>query len=328
MLKTSSLVLALAIAIAGVAYADQQQPTRVPSMGDVDGGFADYWVVHYVAKIERSVTGWKLISAHQTSDSLLFVSGVTGNQEVLEFIKTFRYVQPAWRQWIIASSGPDAPQTNSFMRASANVAYICDSRATTAYYSPCRSSFVDPPERLRVLRKDKVVAAVREIGGSTAVLEAVKRGQDSDYHYRFREARTSAEIEAYIAAYEKNDPEGLVEEAQRHLTAVRAQEREAQLRQQKESAAREAKRRKDVEALRTKLAAWRKSLKIGSDTFCGPVIELRLPMVKIAVTAQLQGFAAETWLKIDELYPDWMASCFNTNGRVSPQFAGTAFDTR
>ncbi len=65
-----------------------------------------------------------------------------------------------------------------------------------------------------------------------------------------------------------------------------------------------------------RIAEWRKSIKIGSDTFCGPVIEMRAPMVKIAVRAQLQGFPNEAWLKTSELFPSEYG-CRNTNGRLA-----------
>lgn len=64
-------------------------------------------------------------------------------------------------------------------------------------------------------------------------------------------------------------------------------------------------------------AEFRKTLKIGTDTFCGPVIELRRPMVKIAVNVQLQGFGTEAWLKESQIYPAY-CGCRNINGQLSP----------
>ncbi len=62
---------------------------------------------------------------------------------------------------------------------------------------------------------------------------------------------------------------------------------------------------------------FRKALKIGDDTFCGPVIETRQPMIKIAVNAQLQGFASEAWLRSSQVFtPEY--GCRNVNGRLSP----------
>jgi len=65
------------------------------------------------------------------------------------------------------------------------------------------------------------------------------------------------------------------------------------------------------------LDAWRSRLNIGSDTFCGPVIELRHPMVKIAVNPQIGSLGAEAWLKLPQVFPPEYG-CLNTNGRLAP----------
>lgn len=92
-------------------------------------------------------------------------------------------------------------------------------------------------------------------------------------------------------------------EAEREATAQAARQKEA-----------EAERKRRQQAL----VQFRKGLKEGDDTFCGPVIEIKSKMVRIAVRAQLSGFAAEQWLKLDEVYmPD--QGCINTNGRLAPQ---------
>jgi len=61
---------------------------------------------------------------------------------------------------------------------------------------------------------------------------------------------------------------------------------------------------------------WRRTLAVGSSTFCGYVVELKGPMVKIAVNAPLQGYDSEQWLKIDEVYPARLG-CLNRNGILS-----------
>ena len=67
-----------------------------------------------------------------------------------------------------------------------------------------------------------------------------------------------------------------------------------------------------------RLAQWRKTLQIGDDTHCGPVIEVRRPMYKVALIAQIQGFGNESWLKEAELFtPEY--GCRNVNGRLSTQ---------
>lgn len=66
------------------------------------------------------------------------------------------------------------------------------------------------------------------------------------------------------------------------------------------------------------LSKWRgKKFNIGDETFCGPVIEIRNPMLKIAINAQLQGFGNEAWIKINDSFPAEYG-CKNENGRLTP----------
>lgn len=63
---------------------------------------------------------------------------------------------------------------------------------------------------------------------------------------------------------------------------------------------------------------WREGkFSIGDDTFCGPIIEIRRPLIKIALNAQLQGFGNEAWVKISDAFPPEYG-CKNLNGRISP----------
>lgn len=68
----------------------------------------------------------------------------------------------------------------------------------------------------------------------------------------------------------------------------------------------------------TNLKKWReRKFSVGDDTFCGAVVEIRNPMIKIAVNAQLQGFGSEAWIKISDAFPPEYG-CKNLNGRLSP----------
>ncbi len=62
------------------------------------------------------------------------------------------------------------------------------------------------------------------------------------------------------------------------------------------------RRREDNDA---NWAAWRRALAIGSETNCGPVIDIRGPMIEIGLPASLRNTngPAEIWLKREQLYP-------------------------
>lgn len=133
---------------------------------------------------------------------------------------------------------------------------------------------------------------------------------------------TQKSLRAFINQYGTHAPttwarldfDQWVPKAQQRLDKLIAQE--ASDAKERERAQAEANRKKAENEIK-RIAEWRKTLQLGSDTFCGPVIEVRGPMIKIAVRAQLPGFSNEAWLKAEEIYPD-NYGCRNVNGRLSP----------
>lgn len=159
--------------------------------------------------------------------------------------------------------------------------------------------------------------AVNVDAGDAALIQCFRQKTDeraemvrlSRYRADFEAAATSYDFAAFIDTYRQNDPDTLVPIAEKKRAEALKSEKLALAAKKKEEAQAQAK-----------LATWRKSLRVGDDTFCGPIVELRAPMVKIAITVQLQGYANETWMRIADLYPNWMAGCRNVNGNLSPVF--------
>ena len=105
-------------------------------------------------------------------------------------------------------------------------------------------------------------------------------------------------------------PEAALETGRKKLAPILEERRLKALAAQREQEQRAIKET-------SRIAAWRKKLKVGSDTFCGPVIELRDPMIKIAVSVQLKDFASEAWLKTTQIFPPEY-DCANINGQLTP----------
>lgn len=143
--------------------------------------------------------------------------------------------------------------------------------------------------------------------------------QLAQYRNQFQEARTSADFRVFIERYASDDPERLIPRATQRLGAAEAEvHRKSAERDEHDRKAKVAEmERQRREA--ANLASWRTRLKVGDDTFCGPVIEVRQPMIKIAVRAQLPGYASEIWLKTTEVFPS-NVSCANRNGELLPIF--------
>lgn len=137
-------------------------------------------------------------------------------------------------------------------------------------------------------------------------------------------AKIAADIDTFYAnqlaqfnAAHESDKSALVPEYTIKVEARNKANAERAKREQAEALERARLAKIESDRLEKRFADFRKTLKIGSDTFCGPVIELRHPMVKIAVSAQLKGFATEAWLKTHQLFPPEYG-CRNSNGNLSP----------
>lgn len=157
--------------------------------------------------------------------------------------------------------------------------------------------------------------------------EAISRGCDENAIWTFQYQQQS-DNPAVIAKAKKaeNRCEAMTDE-ERTKDVLRAKQliEEKRIAEEKKRIAEEqiieekkiAKEQARVKAATAALAAWRKSLKVGDDTFCGPVIEIRGPMFKLALNAQVPGFSSEPWLKFDQIFPP-AAGCRNVQGHLSP----------
>jgi len=90
-----------------------------------------------------------------------------------------------------------------------------------------------------------------------------------------------------------------------------ALERELQLQNERAEAVRQANERKRV-------VAFRKSLKEGDETNCGPVIETKKNLIKVAFA--VSNYGNEHWIRRDEIFPtNYDCSFYNGNYRA-PRF--------
>lgn len=219
---------------------------------------------------------------------------------------------------------------------------------TSAFFK-CETTLADAfllvPSLLTVTRwcpvkldTDKVEAALQSADVSTWLKSFAGDQKLRAYRGYFSAIRTSKDADSFIQFYQQFDPEGLVVKAREQresLLLAETQAAEQKLNEQERLKAEREKQRIEQlvndrarEEAQAKLLLlreiktkdFRTRLAIGSDTFCGPVIALRGPMVQIAVNAPLPGFSAEPWLKLDEVYPAEIASCKNSNGKLTPSF--------
>ncbi len=188
------------------------------------------------------------------------------------------------------------------------------------------------------LDTEKVQAALKSADVAAWLTSFKENRKLQTYRGYFYAIRTSKDADSFIQFYQKFDPEGLVAKAREQMESLLQAETEAaahkvqeqeRLKAEKErqraeqianERAREEAQAKLQQQRETKTREFRSRLAIGSDTFCGPVIAIRHPMVQIAVNAPLPGYSAEPWLKLEEIYPAEIAGCKNSNGRLTPEF--------
>jgi len=189
---------------------------------------------------------------------------------------------------------------------------------------------------------EAVQSALKSANVSEWLLTFKENRRLTNYREFFASIRTVQEAEQFILSYQQFDPEGLVEKARQQkdtLLAAEAQtamqkaaeqeqrrieklaKEEAQAKRELEMQKITQEKAKEAEEYRQKKARdFRKNLALGSETFCGPVIAIRGPMVQIAINAPLPGYSAEPWLKLDAIYPAEIAGCKNLNGRLTATF--------
>lgn len=249
-----------------------------------------------------------------------------------------------------------APQTNRSTCSSGLMANAAAKDRSVGGYNECTSAFFKcettladafllVPSLLTATRScpvkldtEKVQAAIQSADLRTWLASFAADQKLRAYRSYFNAIRTSKDADSFIEFYQLFDPEGLVVRAREQrdsllLAETQAAEQKA-LEQERLKAEKEKQRIAQIASVRereeaqaklqqqreSKTKDFRSRLLIGSDTFCGPVIAIRHPMVQIAVNAPLPGYSAEPWLKLDEIYPAEVASCKNSNGKLTPSF--------
>lgn len=184
-----------------------------------------------------------------------------------------------------------------------------------------------------VVDADSLLQAAIESGALATANEWKKSVELDTYRNQFSAASTSAQLDGLIENYKNNDPDNLIpaaiirrdklrdQEAQNQMLAdarraEQRKQRESYLREQQkqeEELQRQAEKRRN-EAMRS-IIAFRKSIKIETQTNCGPVLETKGQLVKIYFP--LSNYGNEHWVNKNSLFPSHYACSFY-NGRYQP----------
>ncbi|KGK00365.1 hypothetical protein [Thalassotalea sp. ND16A] len=183
------------------------------------------------------------------------------------------------------------------------------------YYSKASFNSVDEIENARI--KMKRLQKQEELLGldtSTALLH-VNRSEQILRFKRLKNTNSSLAWHSFIEKYSNSDYANLIASAKsKEKLALKFEVDRANKRKQAQELA-QARRIAKLESLNK----WRKTVKVGDNTFCGRVIEANSnqTMFKLALSVKLSGYSSEQWIHIDNIYQPWQG-CKNVNGNLSP----------
>lgn len=294
----------------------------------------------YFALFERQGNGSMRLATVSTSRPEV---ADVDRQEVLAFSADLTEVAPDYRTFIVDKESGTFECWTGLLRTRKDNA--------TTDYNPCESALtktVDVNAAFNVLATavtagawaltgtssrnvavdpDRVLALVRETGVMQQLLAKRQASHQRWYQAAFSQARTAADYDAFIRQYANDDPDGLVPLAR--AMREQAAQREAVERQRKEiadAAARaqraeeQAQQRRAVEERerleQARVAGFRQSIRVGSETNCGPVLETRGDLVQVYFP--VQGYGNEHWIRRGDAYPAGYG-CRFYNGQYQPQ---------
>jgi hypothetical protein len=112
------------------------------------------------------------------------------------------------------------------------------------------------------------------------------------------------------------DPNRKAAEADAVNKQIRDEKRDAEQYERQQSAY-EIRKEEAVEQATAKLASFRHSLRAGSETNCGPVIEVKRNLVKIS--RAVANYGNEHWIRREELFPSGYGCRFHRGEYQPPQ---------
>ena len=144
----------------------------------------------------------------------------------------------------------------------------------------------------------------------------MQQAELNQYRNIYNSALTISGLRAFATIYASNDPDKLVPIARK-----RAKEKEDAIAKADADQARiEAQRIKEEDAFRAegmkRVVVFRKSLKEGGETNCGPVIESKEKLVKVSFS--VSGYGNEHWIRRDEIFPSSYGCRFLNGQYQSP----------
>jgi hypothetical protein len=271
----------------------------------------------FYASFEKQSAGWKLTGISGIRPSVTDFS----RQEVLYFSKDIKSVEPDFRTFIPAQSNGDFQCWTGVLRsrkANATTDYNpCESSLTTMSHFDTAAqvmfttvtlglfSATGTSSRQVVVDKEKVLGLIQETGTLEQLQKIKAELEISTYRKAFVSATTLDQLNEFINKYSGHDPENLIPNAIKRRDELHSRE-------MAEDKKRRLREEKQMRQKMARVASFRQTLKVETETNCGPVVEIKGNLVKIY--SPVANYGNEHWLKKDELFPsDYGCSFFNGN---------------
>jgi len=326
------IFLLSACASSGSSY--HKSDTRIGSQQGFEIGYKKRPGRGHFVLVEQSGGFWQIKGISSNPNDVL---RVISSQEVLYVNPTLNFVGPYF-------------EVASINRSSG--LFDCHTlyqKTDDRKYSPCNSALTESDTMIgigksllalptlgaslgsaRGLDKSKILDIVQQTRLFAAISQDIKRKKQQswvqNYRHDFQTAKTSTQLGRFIDKYSHNDPEGLVRQAKYMREIALTQELEEKARQEaraeqarlqakKEQIARqqlEKERRVGIERVAME---FRKHLREGMETNCGPVLELRGDLVKVYFP--VANYGNEHWVRKDKVYHTALGCRFR-NGQYMP----------
>jgi Tfp pilus assembly protein PilV len=262
--------------------------------------------------------------------------------EVLHFNSDLSFVEPDFRDyksdrngremtcWTGPLRGPKDNHTTDYNPCTSSLTSISSLDIGTnvgmAVITLGVSALVGTTTRSVAVDKDKVLQLILDTNALEKIRAKNVESATNAYHFGFSAATTSDQFAFFIKVYENNDPEDLVPQAKikrDQLLEIEIKERaikQADQLKARELAHAQSKARDDADKYKKiqdlkKISSFRNSIRQGDETNCGPVVEDKGKLVKIAIA--IENYGNEHWVRRDEIFPLGY-QCRFINGQYQP----------
>lgn len=324
-IKNTLFTLLLALLLSGCSIPSEQTPPKAKSDESLPLKKS-----YYYALIEKNEGVWRVIDI----TNIPIEQRAKNNQDILKISSDYKEVEPAYTKTVTAD------ELGGFE---------CKNPANYNEYSVCSSLLASTQQDLKTLFKSsdnraseikyidrELINKIVEKSGLFKAIDAKKQiFALQSCQSKFREAKTSNEFSIIVDECSSiKDAEQLVLLAIKNRDTLKIQEEQKrahdeqmaktyELRMQKTIKDAETENiriakieQKSIDNITNGIKSFRKGLRKGTQTNCGPVIDVTESSVQVLFP--VQGYGDKHWISIDKIYPKGNGCRFVKGKYIAP----------